>query len=38
MSGSCESGNEHLVFIKGREFLDYLLTSQEGLFSMELIH
>jgi hypothetical protein len=40
VDGSCEHGNEHLGSIKCGEFLDslsVLLSSQEGLYSMELV-
>jgi hypothetical protein len=43
VAGSCEHGDEHLGFIKGRAFLDwlnilvvYILASEGGLCSMEL--
>jgi hypothetical protein len=37
MAGSCECGNEPSGSIKCGEFLDDLLASQEGLWSMELV-
>jgi hypothetical protein len=38
MAASCEHGGEHLGFMKGREFLDWLkiLLVSEGICCMEL--
>jgi hypothetical protein len=36
VAGSCEHGNELSGSIKGAGFIDELLASQEGIFSMEL--
>ena len=40
MAGTCECGNEALVYIKCGEFLDYLknlLAFQEGICTMALV-